>query len=597
MAELDKTVKEYLEAFGAGIDYCKPYWETFARLYQLWKMEKFDELLATYSKVNLGVGYAAVQDRIPKIFEGVFSNPGYISLRADDPEFEDSVDGSTAWLRDMLDDKIKIQKTIMPTLQTMTIGGTAYRAPCVKYVRRGKSWEPRIGSENVDFFNIIPAPGGGVVNPWDVDSENAVPWVMRIAWVSEDYITAQVEKGIWNKEAADLMLRKNPNYNNYPEQRYQNTFASIDSLHYAAPGSWKPKKYKSTTKRRVVHWFKRDKHIIIGEDAYKLYEGPPVLPGGIIPIVKYILCPDISNWFGIPYLGTIEDLLKTVIMNLNYRLDHLLGVMFPVTWIRSDIAAYGKYREDDFIPRPYDVKFFPSSIKDDIRKTIYYDRRPEITPQAFIEEDRLKSLQQKIGGQTETTNSLQNVVGNRTATGVTSILAELSGRVNMESMVVEHYGLREECLMLLAMGDKFIKTEQVIRRPSGKGGFPWTTISPEDITNRYTVLTHGSKYMADKSQSFQKLLALLPYMIQSQSIDQYELWSEALKVADVLPDADKVLVPPQPAMTESMAPAAGMNEPGGAASALDINQKTRSTENRQTVEPGTGREIPAGTAY
>ena len=161
----------------------------------------------------------------------------------------------------------------------------------------------------------------------------------------------------------------------------------------------------------------------------------------------------------------------------------------------------------------------------------------------------------------------------------------------MESLCIEHTGFREEASMLLALGAQHITEAQLVRTSGTKDGYPWTEVSHRDINGRYTVITHGTRYMADKNVQFQKLLSFFPYMNQSPAWDPYELHRQAEEVADILPNPEKALAAPQPMM-----PQLGTEEPGrpgGMASAQDIRQPAEAVANRQTVAAGTGAGIEA----
>jgi hypothetical protein len=589
--KVDPRITEFHDSFQAGIDYARPYFEQYYRLYKLWKVHRFDELKATFSKINLGLFHAAVQDRLPKIFENVFATNQFVSLVANNPVAEMARAGAQTWLLSTLRDKLRIQSEIMPTLQTALIGGTAYRMPHVTYKPdvNGK-WRKEIGSRDIEFFNVIPAPGGGQVNTFDNHSGRAVPWVMIVDWWTETKIREMAKAGVLEKEGVRRLLDRKPD-DHFEEDQYRDAYSTVGNIQYTGPDQLRRENTENNPKgaqRRIVHWIRRDRHLIIGEDWVVLYDGKN--EAGTIPLAKYLVCPDANNWFGISYLQIQEDLLKAIILNFNYRMDNLIGTMFPTTWIRKDIADSMKYKESDFMPKPYDVKFYHAKDAK-IRDMIWVDRREDVTPQSFMDEDRMKALLQKIAGQTETTQSLGNVIGNKTATGVTSILAELAGRPNMESTILEYTGLREECMLLMSLAKRHLGDMQQVRRTDSQDGFPWVTIDPDDLQQDFSVLTNGTRYLTEKNQNFQKLLAMYPMWNNNPAWDQYELNRQAAMVADVLPEADKALLPPQNQMMQMAGMAGGeAARPGGMASAQDLNQQIDSVANRSAPEPGTGRQ-------
>lgn len=601
---IPQEVREFREAMNVAVEYVRPYWQMYQRLYLLWRNRRISELNKTQAKVMLALGHTAVQDRLPKLLEGAFGAKQRISLSADTPLAEPFVSANEAWLQDLLYDKIGIQHSVVSTLQNTLIGGTGYRRVYVDYepAERKGQWRPKIRSAPVEFFHVLPQPGGGAVNPGDRYGGLAVPGLFWIDWWHGDKIAALAKKGRLNKEGVQRMFEqaggrrgnRGGDGAKYPEDEYRNAYSTVGNATYGGPAQWQRANEQAdpeARKYRVVHWFRRGSHRIIGEDSYLLYDGPPVMPGGYFPLVKYCLTPDLDNWFGVSYLELLEDIIKTLIVNLNLRVDHLAGVMFPTTWVRQDIAR--DYPPSAFRPKPYDVKFFPQGVEN-IQQAVWYDRRPDVSPDTFIDEDRLKAMLQKISGLTETTGSLQDVVGNRTATGVTSILNELSGRPTMEGMFLEATGLREECKLLMAFSAQHFRQRdgrtEFIRAPGAADGFRWIEVDPEHIQDHFTVETTGTRALQESNLDFQKLLAMYPLWNQSPAVDQYELLRQSMEVARVLPRPDRVAVPPgeAPASGGAGALLGAAGQPGGAASAQDIRQPARSTANREVPQPGGG---------
>jgi hypothetical protein len=591
-------VEAYNEAMQISVDYCRGPWDQFIRLYKLWLGHKPAQLNNTISKVMINYFHQAVQDRLPKLTENVFGSDQLFSLRADTPQAELFVRENEMWLRNLLDEKIRIRETIFPTLQSMLIGGTAYRMPCVHF-DKGK---PIFSSKPLDFFQVLPSPGGGDINPQDGYTDNALDWLFVVEYWTEEKI--KNHKGLDQKEVAAMLSDEEP-YGGAAEpeeiEDYRNRFENLGQVNFGTADQWRDRMRRvregvGGKQRRVVHWFTRDRHVIMGEDTFILRDGKPTTPRNKFPIAKYCMTPDITNFFGVSYLALLEDLLVAQMMNTNFRLDHLAGVMFPTTWVRRDIAQ--KYPKREFIPRPNDVKYFPQSVKN-ISEAVWYDRRPDVSPDAFLNEDYMKQMVQKIAGLAETTTSLNNVIGNKTATGVTSILNELSGRPNMESLVIEHMGFRNEVTLLMELSAKhFNKRDsetEFIRFPRDGAGFNFTEVDPEDITDAYTVTTHGTRFLAERNIKFQQLVSLYPYWNQSPIVDQYELARQTAEVGGFLPDVEKAFLPPSaPAPTALASPNAGAGaqgegqRPGGLASSQDLNQQTDSVANRTAPEPGTG---------
>lgn len=346
--------------------------------------------------------------------------------------------------------------------------------------------------------------------------------------------------------------------------------------------------------RRVVFWYTREKMRLIVQDYYKIYDGPNPMGDGLLPLAKYCVTPDLESWYGISGLEMAEDILIAKLMNKNFRFDHLVRVMFPTKFIRDDVAN-GR-PESDFYDRPNSVHFFRD--RTDIREALFYDRAPEITPQTFIEEDRMMSDLQSILGLPNYSRGMsgQGTLANETASGILSLIKQAGGRLGMESMQLEYNGLAEECRLLLAMGSKFITEPLSVRLPSSKDGFKWTTIEPEVLAGQYIVKTHGTRYLEQQEANFQKALALYPLWNQNPMIDQEQLNKQTMEVVDIYPDPRKLLAAPVAQQAPQMPnlgsqPATPM--PGGPTSALSATNAAQSVQNRNSVQPDTGNLVPA----
>ncbi len=580
-------VKSYIEAFEVSLDFCKPIWDEAILLYELFKLKKFSALQKTHSQIAINLHHSMIIDRAPKIQQNVFGSTNLISLIPTSPESEPFRDENEAWIRDLYKRVLNIHYESATTVTGALICGTAYRMPYVTWggaANDGGELRRIIDSCPKDFFSVLPSPNGGYVNPSNKGRSSAVDYVFVVDWMSSDKIKKLSDAGIFNKADAEAMLAKSGvSREDWPELQYQNRFAYANKIAYGGSQTWRTRleKIKETpNRRRVVHWFLRDKWYIIGEDAFLLYSGEPVARDengdGVIPIAKYTTCPDGENWFGIPYLKLIDDILKAMIMNVNFRFDHLLSIMFPQTYIRDDVRQNKPV--SSFRRVPGAIHSYPMTVSD-IQKAIWYDQGKGVDAQAFVDENSLKALLQKVAGMAETTSSLNDVVGNKTATGVTTIMGELMGRPNMESINFEMGGLREETKILLYLADKYIEDPQLLRS-TRVGGFPWSRISPEVLNAAFDVETHGTRYMSEKNINFQKLIAYAPLINQSPVFDEYEKQKQMAEIADVLPHPDRAIIKPSPMEAGLLGgeTANAQRGTGGAASPFDITQQAAAQE-------------------
>ena len=103
--------------------------------------------------------------------------------------------------------------------------------------------------------------------------------------------------------------------------------------------------------------------------------------------------------------------------------------------------------------------------------------------------------------------------------------------------------------------------------------------------------------MADREQAFQKMMALYPLWNGDPQIDQFELRNLAAMLSGIAPRPDRLVLQPQmPGATGSITggPAALLSGPSAT---QDISQRSRGMQNRNTVEAGTGRQVPANRTY
>jgi hypothetical protein len=343
-----------------------------------------------------------------------------------------------------------------------------------------------------------------------------------------------------------------------------------------------------------VHWFRRDKWIIVAQDSYKILETDPPMGKGILPLTKWCITNDFSNWYGIGGLEMVEDLIVAILMNFGYRLDHLGRVMFPTKWIRSDVMN-GR-PESDFYHKPDAIHEFPMSVQR-FSDAVTIDREPEVAEQTFIEEDRLKAMMEAVGGSPDYSKALggSHSVGN-TATGFVSLINQMAGRLEAESMLLEYGGLAQEGRLELILADRYITDEEFIRTPKSQNGTGWMTIDPDYLTDGYIVKTHGTKTTADQEQAFQRMLALYPMWNQDPMIDPYEM-RRAIADASGVPNLTRVIKAPQPEnmpaggppMGSAVAPPGGQNAPQG------LENRLRASRERNSVQPG-GKTVQANEA-
>jgi hypothetical protein len=595
---LDKTVANFRTEFQIASDFCDPHFELAARHYALWRGRKPWQLDGTASKIMLNIAFGICQDRIPKLKKNILGGEDFVSLESLHPRYDSGREQAEAWLRNLLKDEsqLNILSEIEPTLQSAVTMGTGYRMPFARKTKGGK-WQ--VSSRDVDFFQILPAPVGGRINPMDCNHDDCLPYFFYVDWMTNEQIKALSAFPGYQKDQAEKCLASKIN-NVGDNTQYQELYSIIGGVNYGTgKNDWRTRmndteRGKETGRRRVVHWFLRDKWIIIAQDSYRIYEGPSPLGEGLLPLTQWRLTNDFTNWFGIGSLEMVEDLIIAILMNFGYRLDHLGRVMFPTKWIRSDVM--GGRPESDFSDRPFAIHEFPMSVQR-ITDAISYDRAPEITDQTFIEEDRLKVMLENVNGSPNYSEAMgkSHGIGN-SATGAVSFINQVAGRLESESMLLEYGGLAQECRQLLILADKYINDEEFIRTPKSPNGTGWMSIDPDYLTDGYIVKTHGTKTTADQEQAFQRMLALYPMWNQDPMIDPYEL-RKSIADSSGVPNLTKVVVSPQPENTPmGGAPTGGaVAQPGGASAPQGLENRLRASRERSTPT-ASGRTVPANRA-
>lgn len=592
----DPTIQAYTEALQVSVDYVAPHWDVAARLYALWRGRRPWQLDGTFSKIMLNVAHGVEADRRPKLKDNILGNAQPIGLRAQAPEDEFTVEEAQSWVNYKLldEDQINIRATIDPTLQSALVMGTGYREPYVERVPapRGEGTVTRIGTRDVDFFDFLPAPTGGLVNPMDRWGDDALPYGFRVRWFRDDELERMSKLKGWN-EAAFAQMKEDfkggePDDSALAEQ-YRERFEVIDGIEYSGSMTWRQRMASINGmpgQTRCVWWHRRDKCFLIAKDRYVLYEGKPLLGHGIIPIIKYAVVPDFRNWFGIGTLEMVEDLCLATLMNFNYRMDWLSRSMFPTKWIRNDVV--GGRPASFFYDEPYKVVTFSSNVAR-IDHAVWYDRMPEITSQHFIEEDRIAQFLQQVTGLTDVAKGVAGT-GADSATGVMTLTKAAEGRLTTESIQLEQEGLAQEARLLLALGDKHVTSREYIRAPEDRSGFGWQEIDPDAITSAYTIYINGTRMQSLNEARFQRLLAMYPLWNNNPWINQETLARKGVHIADVDNNPSDWIQTPQPipqdfAMGGGSPPGGTPPSPnlGGAASAQNPTQRSAQQTNRQTV--------------
>ena len=600
--QLDPDTKAYHQAMEIYLEHAESQWQLASRLIQFWRGKLPSQLDGTFSQIMLNVGYALAQERIPKFLDNLVGGDKIFTLTAENPVAEFLSDQAESWLNHeyLNESRINIRSSIWATLQSVVTAGTGFRMPYVTHTKVKDRWQPILCNRDVDFFQILPAPNSGIVNPMDRYSDDALDGFFFFDWWSDDQIKMLSQYKGYQKDDVAKCLASHPDAYNSMQSQYIDKYQVLAGVSLGQGSSdWRnrmqtvgatdDKKNGPMGRRRVAVWFRRDSMEIYAQDYFKIYKGPNPMPNRLLPLEVWKAIPDFNNLYGISDLEMNEDVLHAFLMNFNFRMDYLTQVMFPAKWIRSDVMQGRSPSEFDYTQGAvHEFAATNAGFKD----IVHYDRMPEITPQTFMEEDRIKMILQLVGGVNNYARGMpsEGTIENRTATGITELIQQAAGRQTAESLALEEFGLRQGGRLMLALGEKHIHRDLFTRM--GKED-QWTTTEAEALADQYTVHTHGTRHMANREQQFQKLMALYPLFNQDPDVDQQEL-KRGLADAAGIDGIDKLLPAPRIGMGGAPVEAGGMSGP---AATQDMSQRTRGMRDRNTVRAGERKQLPANAGF
>lgn len=562
------ALRRHRNAVDISVDYCRPYFDKFIRMSELYHGVLPVELDGTFSKVMLAIAFSIVQNEMPRRAAALFSGEDFFNLQAEDRELESAADDAKKWLLYQARNRNQIFPRILPTLTRGCIYGTAFRAVShMPILKRKQARTPTatfagvpyhyqdefketmtngIFSENVDVWQIMPAPNGGMINTLDNESEEALEWLHWIVYMSRGKLEALQKKKFANPRAIQKMLsgdKSKSSDENAIDADYRER-ASGAALDYTR-SDWIEKQRTEAKEGiegrfRCVWTFFRDKWLLIGENQYVLYDGPPLIDW--IPIAKYVDTPDPDTFYGTGMLEVCEDVILAYLLNFNFRMDYLATTLHPTKFVRDDLVKSNGGNLIDFDPQPYGVFQFSKKIQD-IQKAIWYDRFPDISEQAFMEESGFKQLLQEITAQPNYMKGMGGggTLANETATGIVSLIEEGTARSTMRALNTEYIGLHDELMLMLKWGNKYVYEDQVVRSQDAEGGYPWKSIPYDAITDRYGIELMGTRSLVHKNEMVKRMMSALPLIINNPNVpNQQELLKQFLKELGAFPNVDKI---------------------------------------------------------
>jgi hypothetical protein len=563
-AEQQKDLSLYREMKRLAEEFCEPYFENFVRYDNLYRGQVPDELDGTFSKVVFPLAFTAVQDEIPRMASSIFSSPDFFSLQANSPVLDPMSDAAEAWLKYQVTEKMQLFPRIIPTLQSQAMHGTGYQKVSHKYTvgtKDGKQIKRSIiTSQHKDIFSIMPLPGGGIVNPDDGEQENGVDGLFDLEYYSADYLKREGEKGRFNLQQINRMIASDSGSSegDHKQREYQQqTQSGGNSNSIGGLGEASQRKndaHKDSKNRYACQWFyQRNKWMLVAEDQWLIYSGKPLLD--CFPIAKYIDTPNGNDWYGTGLIEVAEDIIHATLLNTNHRFDYLAGTLHPTKWIRQDVYDLNSGNTNAFDPEPYGINLLPKAVND-IRSAVWYDRFPDISSQAFLEDNNLKTAMQEATAQPNYSKGQggAGTLANETATGITSLIDQGNSRSQLKALITEHTGLHDQLKLVLKWGAKHMTDDEEIPI-TGEGGYPWRMVESEAITDGYSIRLSGTRQLNQKQTALRNMMSQLPFLVNNPSVqNQPELLSQMMSKSDTWDNVDNIVVGTPPPGTGGQPP-------------------------------------------
>ena len=582
-----KALTKHREAMEASIDFVKPYFKKFERFANLYNGVLPDCIDSTFSKTMLQIPFSIIQNELPRATSSILSTDDFFFLEAQRPELEYAKDTTKKWLLYQARKKNRIFPSVLPTMTRVNIFGTGWRVithnvihtPKTKRVASGKfagieygieeqnEVEDKLGivAQNVDIWSILPSPHGNVVNTLDNESGEAVEWMHWIDYMSEAKLKAMIGKKYVDKAQVEHMLADTKSARDAALEidreyikKVQTASAETDIPDWIE--DVRDNKTHLNKRYRCIWTFFRDRWMLIGENRWVLYDGPPLLDW--IPISRYVDTPNLNDIYGRGLLEVSEDVILAYLLNFNFRMDYLAQQLHPSSWIRDDVLDDNNGGETGLDPTPYAVYKFSRKIKD-IQRAVWRDRFPEISPQAFVEETGFKQLIQEVTAQPNYMKGMGGggALANETATGIVSLIEEGTARSSMRSLTLEYTGVHDELMLMLKWGKKYLWQDEQIR--SEAEGWPWGVIPFDMIDDGFGIELRGTRGLVHKNEMVKRMMQVLPMLMNNPNVPgQKELIDQALTDLDIFPNKEKFM---SPARMELMA---GVN--GGAGNAGEL---------------------------
>jgi len=549
-SEQQKALTFYRDTLKTNKDFVLPYFQKWVRYYRLYAGITPPEIKATFSQVMLWYAYSIVDTELPTALRTQLTHPDWVSLEAQDVSLEPTAKTAERWVKYQMEKVQMFHRSVVPTFQSAYIFGTGYRFYTHKFQTRStQQTVPKFGlmgvpegveettvedvksiisGAYVNPFNVYPSPSGGLVNPVDESGDGANDGVIVMTWPTRDSIELEAKKGNFDGDQVRRFYESDQDSEADPASEWKADLLNTGGAwtQFSAP-SWIRKMRNETeplTSRRRVAWLMgRKRWIVVGDDSFLLYDGPPLLDW--IPLAKFTATDSLDNWFGVGLIEPTEDLILSMILNFNNRLDYMAGTFHPPTFYPEKLIADlgGKEALD---PAPYSIHAYPHNLyTGGIGNYIHHDRPADISQQTFVEEGLMQKYLEDIIGQTSNERLNSN-----TATVGASLISRDAARSMLRAINLDDTGVHDSAMLTLKFGAKFKNENEMIR--TGAEEMPWEEIDHNAITDGYGVKINGMRHLAQAEETFKRQLSIAPMLLNNPQIrGQMEIMKQMLNSA------------------------------------------------------------------
>jgi len=541
--EQKDDIRDFRVALEINRDFNRPFFQDGVRYYRLFAGVLPPEIDGTFSKVMLSFPYAIVDTELVQYMKAMMMGDEWLRARALSHRYEPDAKTVTRWLKFQMQKVQQFQKTAIPTMQSTSIFGNGYRLYSHSYVkktveesvanviemgmvdpaqpvRKEKRTISRgvIAGEYINYFNVLPSPSGGEVNPSPGTLEAGLDNLIVYVYPTKEWFEGEVKKGNFDKDETARMLKTNgTNISADHTMEYKQELTNFNSgwNQFSTP-EWIQKMnsmHSNLTHRyRAAFFFQRDKWMVIGEDNYVLYSGKPLLDNGIWPLANFRSGYDLDSFHGVSLLGVVEDLLISMILNFNMRLDYLAGKFYPPKYAPQALIDELGGDTSALDWQPYKViPYQHQAYAGRLQEMIFSDESADMDQQAFVEQDQMNNYLEDVIAQ----HGSESISGN-TATVGQSLISKDVARSMQRALIVDETGVRDSASLTLLFGAKYVNDNEII--DTGADGLPWEKIDHQAINEGYGIEVAGARSMVQAEETFKRQLSVAPMLLGDPDI-------------------------------------------------------------------------------